>query len=220
MVFENSIVLGKVSEFIDYALVVAAILAVVYFVRFLLAVREDKAPDRAKRDADWEARGAAGREWIGKKYKNMRDTAEAEEKNRKTEKEKKTIEHLASPLVKKIYHVIIPRCDSIVIKIKKKERESVKKGLAELKEEVESLLKQLKSLEVHVPKEYKSKIRDTEGKTGALMRLIETECISVLPSKTTASDWDTKTDHITNQLDKEVKPRLGIIYNDLDALYS
>ena len=52
------------------------------------------------------------------------------------------------------------------------------------------------------------------------MRLIETECISVLPSKTTASDWDTKTDHITNQLDKEVKPRLGIIYNDLDALYS
>ncbi|MFH0701078.1 MAG: hypothetical protein V2A62_01435 [Candidatus Woesearchaeota archaeon] len=104
MVFENSIVLGTVKEFIDYAMAVAAILAIVYFVRFLLAVREEKAPDRKVRDAEWEARGAAGREWMGKKYGEMKTKADAAEKKRTEDKEKGVREGKVRLVLSKVTH--------------------------------------------------------------------------------------------------------------------
>lgn len=222
MVLETSIVLTTVADFIDYAMLVVGILAAVYLIRFLLAVRETTAPDRKAKDAEWEARGAAGREWIGKKYKDMRDTSEAEEKKSKAEKEKRNVRNLASPLVDKIYNQIDPLRNVIRTQLIKKERAPALASLKKLKGEIHLLWRQLHSLRHAVSDVKKDEVKDIMNEVDALVHLIETECINEVPKKVGGS-WSVTTDPIKDiiaQLDGKVKADLGNFYNRIKSLYS
>ncbi len=219
MALETSIVLTTVADFIDYAMLVVGILAAVYLIRFLLAVRETTAPDRKAKDAEWEARGAAGREWIGKKYEKMKKESDDAETERKAKKEKKWISDMISPLVDRIYNKTAPLVNKIKTELAKKERDSALSSLEELKDQAHSLWRQLRSLRHAVPEDKKDKVKDTMEKVDALKHVIEAECIAHLPKKSTASDWDTQVTHIKSKLDV-VKSDLGAIYNELKALYS
>lgn len=91
MVFENSIVLGTVDEFIDYAMVVVAIFAVVYLVRFLLAVR---GKDDGEKDKKWHEEGERMSKAVSEKYNALKEK-EIERKKAESEAKKKEKEAAA-----------------------------------------------------------------------------------------------------------------------------
>jgi len=220
MVLETSIVLTGIAEFIDYALFIVGAMAVVYFVLFLFAVRKATEPERKAKDAEWEARAAAGRQWVSKKYTDMKDREKAEETKRTAEREKTNIRNLASPLVNKIVNEVDPLRRNIIIKLNRKERKSGIKDLKELKDKMYSLWKQLRILRHNIAENKKDAVKVIMDQVEALREVVENNCIDKVPSKVDGT-WEPEIKKIVdNELNGQIKAGLGNLHDEIRRLHS
>lgn len=207
-------VLGTVEEFIDYALVIVALLLIYYVIKFFTiggASRQDK-------EKEWQERGGKTREWLGEKHKEMEKKAGEVKEKKEQEKKIKKRERKLSP-IKGFLIRVEKNADELVGHLEKR----TDKELEQAKDRLEAVEKDLRSAK----KILRAVKHETKAESRNILNNLETYCEAIIvetvrkdikdwmPSSETDGSWPAKLANIQKAV-RKLKNECGHLMNSVD----